>query len=96
MLGKDTDWQDQIFRTGISQSHNVSFGNSDESGNYRVSMGYFDQEGIIKESGMKRYTVRVNGNRNFFDDKLKLGSQLTVSSIDDMGVPNWEYSKPLW
>ena len=85
--GKDTDWQDQIFRTGISQSHNISFGNSDESGNYRVSMGYFDQEGIIKESGMKRYTVRVNGNRNFFDDKLKLGSQLTVSSIDDMGVP---------
>jgi iron complex outermembrane receptor protein len=85
--GANTDWQDQIFRTGVSQSHNISYGTADTKGDYRVSMSYFDQNGIVEESKLTRYTLRVNGNRSFFNDKLKLSSQLTVSGVDDQGVP---------
>ncbi|HKJ41561.1 MAG TPA: TonB-dependent receptor [Sunxiuqinia sp.] len=85
--GANTNWQDQIYRTGISQKHTVSFGNSDQNGDYRVSLNYFDQQGIIKQSDLKRYTVRLNGNRQFFNNKLKLGTQFTVSDIKDHGVP---------
>ena len=85
--GANTDWQDEIYRTGISQKHNISFGNSDQKGDYRVSLNYFDQQGIIKQSELKRNTVRLNGNRNFFDNKLKLGAQFTASDIKDQGVP---------
>jgi iron complex outermembrane receptor protein len=85
--GSETDWQDQIYRTGVSQNHSVSYGSSDRNGDYRVSLSYFDQQGIIKESSMTRYTARINGNRTVLNDKLKLGTQLTVSDIDDRGVP---------
>lgn len=85
--GASTDWQDQIYRTGISQNHNVSYGQGDERGDYRVSLSYMDQEGIIKESSLKRYTVRLNGNRSYMNDRLKLESQVTVSNLKDTGVP---------
>jgi iron complex outermembrane receptor protein len=85
--GSETDWQDQIYRTGISQNHSVSYGSSDANGDYRVSLSYFDQQGIIKESSMTRYTARINGNRSVLNNKLKLGTQLTISDIDDRGVP---------
>ncbi|WP_163712510.1 TonB-dependent receptor [Mangrovibacterium lignilyticum] len=85
--GSETDWQDEIFRTGVSQNHNISFGNRNDRGDYRVSISYLDQNGIVKESSLKRYTVRVNGNRSFFDDRLKFESQFTVSDVEDSGVP---------
>lgn len=85
--GSNTDWQDQIFRTGISQTHNISYGTANSNGDYRVSLSYFNQNGIIKESELTRYTLRINGNRSFFNDKLKLSSQITVSDVTDEAVP---------
>ncbi len=86
-LGADTDWQDEILRTGISQNHNLSFGTSDEKGNYRLSLGYTEQEGIIQESGLRRISGRFNASRNFIDNRLKIGTQITVSDVRDESVP---------
>ena len=44
-FGSATNWQDQIFRTGISQDYNVSYGAGSETGSYRLSLGYGDQQG---------------------------------------------------
>lgn len=85
--GADTDWQDEILRTGISQNHNLSFGAGDESGNYRFSLGYTDQEGIIRESGLRRLTARFNGSKDFIKDRLNISTQITVSSVKDNSVP---------
>jgi len=85
--GAETDWQDQIYRTGVSQTHNLSYSSSSSKGNYRASMSYLKQNGIIKESTLERYTARINGNRNYFNDKLKFSTQLTVSNVKDQGVP---------
>jgi TonB-linked SusC/RagA family outer membrane protein len=85
--GTSTDWQDQILRTAVTNSHNISFGGSDKSGNYRVSLGYQNQEGIIKQSGMKRYTARFNGTRKFLDERLTLATQLTLADVHDDNVP---------
>ena len=85
--GADTDWQDQIFRTALSQNHNLSFGGGDDSGNYRFSLGYTDQEGIVKESGLRRVAARFNGSKSFIEDRLTVSTQLTVSDIRDNNVP---------
>lgn len=85
--GANTNWQDQIYRTAFSQNHNVSYGNGDKNGGYRVSLNHMRQQGIIDDSEMQRSTIRVNGNRKYFNDKLKLETQLTVSDIKDRGVP---------
>ncbi|MFD0997982.1 SusC/RagA family TonB-linked outer membrane protein [Ohtaekwangia kribbensis] len=85
--GADTDWQDEILRTAITHNHNLAFGAGDKTSNYRLSLGYMDQEGIIKISGLKRYTARFNGSKSFIDDRLKVSTQLTLASTRDNGAP---------
>jgi len=86
-LGASTDWQDQIFRTAYTHNHSVSYGGGNEHGNFRVSLSYFDQEGVIERSGLERLTARFNGSHNFLDDKLKVSTQLTVADLEDKFVP---------
>lgn len=81
--GGNTDWQDEIFQTGITHNHNISYGGGNEDGNYRFSLGYMDQEGIVKTSGLKRLTGRFNGSRNFMDGRLKIATQMIVSNLHD-------------
>ncbi|MCB9340259.1 MAG: SusC/RagA family TonB-linked outer membrane protein [Lewinellaceae bacterium] len=98
-LGANTDWQDEVLQTGISHNHNLSFGGGDKSGDYRFSLGYLDQEGIIKTSGLKRLSGRFNANKKFWNDRLKIGTQVTVSNTHDDAVPiseNVGFEGDLW
>ena len=72
----DTDWQDEIYRNGISQEHNVSLtgGINKQSWSmpYRVSVGYTGQEGILKGSDYKRVTAGFNINPSLLDKHLNI------------------------
>jgi TonB-linked SusC/RagA family outer membrane protein len=85
--GGNTDWQDVIFRTGISQSHNLSFGGGDKSSNYRFSLSTLDQVGIVENTGLKRYSARFNGQKSFINDRLTIGTQITLANTKDTGAP---------
>lgn len=85
--GADTDWQDEAFRTALTHSHNLSFGGGNAQGNYRFSVSLFDQEGIVEESGLQRFSARFNGTRKFLDDKLTIASQITLADTHDDNVP---------
>ena len=85
--GADTDWQDQVLRTAYTNNHNISFGGGDKNGDYRFAVGYMDQQGIIKNSGMQRTNFRFNGTRKFIDDKLKISTQVTMGQTHDDHVP---------
>ncbi len=65
-----TDWQDEIYRVGISTDHNINLTGGTKHMPYRVSLGYTDQNGTIKTSQMQRGTVAVNLNPSFLDDHL--------------------------
>ena len=67
----NTDWQDEIYRTAYSQSHNVAFSGGSTKTQYRVSLGAQNQAGIIIGTDMKRYNARVNVSQRFFNDKVK-------------------------
>lgn len=86
-FGGDTDWQDELFRTGVSHNHNVTFGGGTEAGSYRFSVGYSNQQGIVKESGLQRLTARFNGDRKFWNDRLRISTQVTISDVHDDIVP---------
>lgn len=62
-LGKGTDWQDELFRTGINQSYQVNLNGGDEKMQYAVSGNYTDQKGVIINSDLKRYSALVNLTR---------------------------------
>ncbi|MBV6647716.1 MAG: SusC/RagA family TonB-linked outer membrane protein, partial [Cyclobacteriaceae bacterium] len=77
----NTDWQDEIFQAGISHQHDLSYGNSYKNGDYRVSVGYGNQQGIMEKSELERIAGRINLNHRLFNEKLKLGFQGTFSSV---------------
>jgi len=68
----NTDWQKQIYQTGISTDHNITVSGGLKNMPYRVSLGYTGQEGIVKTSAFKRFTTSVNLNPSFLDDHLKV------------------------
>ena len=86
-FGADTDWQDEITRTAFTQEHNLSYANSYNQGNYRISGGYADLMGIIENSEMERLSARLNVNHRMFDDRLSFGLQTTVSRVTDERAP---------
>ena len=43
----DTDWLDEVFRTGMSQEYDISVNGGNEKSKYFISMGYMNQEGIV-------------------------------------------------
>ncbi len=55
-----TDWQDEIYRTGILQNHQLSVSGGSDNTRYMVSAGYLDQEGILVNSDYTRFSMRAN------------------------------------
>ena len=66
----NTDWQDEIFRVSASTSHNLSITGGLKNMPYRVSVGYQNDNGIIKNSSMDRFNVSVNLAPSFLDNHL--------------------------
>lgn len=56
----DTDWLDEVFRTGMSQEYDISVNGGNEKSKYFISMGYMNQEGIVIGSDFERYSGRAN------------------------------------
>ena len=72
LLGKaDTDWQDEIFHAAVSADHNITVQGGLNNLPYRFSVGYTDQNGILKTSNFQRTTASVTLNPSFFEDHLK-------------------------
>lgn len=85
--GANTDWQDQIFRQAISQNYNLSWAYSNKGTTARLSASYDDQQGIVRNSGLKRITTRANLGQKLFNDKLKLEANLTYSNTKNQYAP---------
>ncbi len=83
----DTDWQDEVFQTGVAQQHNLSLSGGTAEGNYRLSLGYLDQDGIVINSGTERFTSRLSMNQKTLDGKLTLSGNINVSQQDDNLTP---------
>jgi iron complex outermembrane receptor protein len=68
----NTNWQKKIFRNAVSFDHNLSLSGAVKSFPYRVSVGYTNQEGILKNTDMKRFTGAINLSPTFLDGALKI------------------------
>ncbi|WP_164110730.1 MULTISPECIES: TonB-dependent receptor [Sphingobacterium] len=85
--GASTNWQDQIYRPAYSQNHNLSYGGGNENGNYRGSLGFMDQEGIIRKTGLEKLTARFNISQNLINNRLKIEANITAARTKDRRVP---------
>lgn len=73
---ENTNWQDQIYQTGIGHEHNLSFSGGIKNLPYRASFGYNNQSGIIKTSNFERVTGSLSLSPSFFEDHLKVNANL--------------------
>lgn len=87
-LGADTNWQDEVQRsTAVSQNHNITLGGGTDQTLYSASVNYFDQEGVIKGSGLQRVIARLFVEQKAIRDKLKIGLSVSNSVNDAKLVP---------
>lgn len=71
-LGTGTDWYNQVLRTAMVNNHQLSISGGSEKSTYNFSLGYLDQDGIVKNNNYKRYTVRLANDFQIFEP-LKIG-----------------------
>lgn len=83
----NTNWYNEISRTGQANSVDVEVSNSSEKGSYFFSTGYYNNDGIVKFTNFKRLSARINTSYNFFDGKLKIGENFTINRTGEVSDP---------
>ncbi|MFA9187884.1 TonB-dependent receptor [Flavobacterium sp. FBOR7N2.3] len=81
--GANTDWQDELSRTGVSQNLNLSMSGGTDNSTYAASLGVDNQQGILKNSDLKRYSGRLNLNQKAFDDKFNIAFNFTGTKLEN-------------
>lgn len=81
--GSNVDAFDEILQTGVIQDHNLSFGGGTKDGSYRLSFGIQDQEGVIKSTGLKKYSGSLNINQTALNGRVTLQSSIIASLMED-------------
>lgn len=82
----ETDFMNEILRTGITQNHRISFGKGDEDSNYNISLGLIDQKGLVETTQKRNYSIRMDIAQFFFNRKLKLEGGMFGSKVESRGL----------
>jgi TonB-linked SusC/RagA family outer membrane protein len=84
-LGEGTNWQNLIFRKAPIQSHQLSVTGGNQKTQLALSLNYFNQDGIIKNSSFDRYSFRSNIDHRL-SDRVKIGTSLYYGYSVNNGV----------
>ncbi len=80
-----TNWQDEIFRTGVWQNYDLEASGGTENATYSVRTGFLEQEGTLLNSDFKRYSLGVNTSVNV-TDKFTIGQTLNIGLSDNNNI----------
>lgn len=79
----NTNWQDEIYQLALSSEKNLSIGGAIKSLPYRVSVGYLNQDGVLRTGNYERITAMLNLSPKFLDNHLKVNLNLKGSFEDE-------------
>jgi len=77
----NTDWSKEFFQEAITHNHTLNLTSGGEQVKSFTSLGYTEQEGILKGSGLKRFTFRNNLNGKSKNENFKYGTNLSMSYV---------------
>jgi len=96
--GGNTDWQNALLRTGISNSQSISMSGGANDFSYRGTVNYLDQQGVIVNSGRNQIGLRFTAQQKALNDKLTLQAGIinttTNRKLTDYNVFYEGYSSP--
>ena len=87
LQNENTDWYGAIDRTGFGQEHNVALSGGGKSMDYRASLNFLDQRGIIDANSARRFGLGLNYNQRLANDRLSLRFSVRGSRTDDRFTP---------
>ena len=99
MDGTNTDWFNEVFKTGIRQNHNVNLSGGGANNTYNIGLDYFNQKGTLEGAGpnYQRFTARVNNTMDTKFVKFRTSLVYSHSSQDGLGISNaQEYIQGLY
>jgi len=79
----NTNWENELRRTGITQTHNLAFSGGNQTTTFRASLNFQDQQGVVIANGMSRLGARINGAHEALNGKLRVGVNLSSSRVAD-------------
>ncbi|HEY0434406.1 MAG TPA: TonB-dependent receptor plug domain-containing protein, partial [Chitinophagaceae bacterium] len=74
----NTNWQDEVFRTGNTQDYNMGISGGSENGNYYISGGYFKNQGVLIGNDFERASLRIN--TELHKGRLTIGENMLMSN----------------
>ncbi len=96
MRSADTDWVDEISRTGISQNHQLSISNGNDKSRLYFGLGYENTQGIQIETFWKKYSARINSEVDLINKRLKVGENVELNYMHyrDANETEWAVIEP--
>lgn len=85
--GANTDWQDEVLRTGVSHNHNLSISGGNKQTKYIASLNYIDHDGVIRGTEMNRVNGRALITTKLLKDRLTLSAGINAMRGVHKGVP---------
>lgn len=86
-FGKGTDWYHQVLRNAMVTNHQLSVSGGSDKSTYNFSVGYFNQQGLVRSNDFTRFTARLQNDFQVFEP-LKIGYTVTASSGKSNDVPD--------
>jgi iron complex outermembrane receptor protein len=84
--GTGYSWEDAVLRDAFSTNHDVAFTKSTDNSSTRLSIGASNTEGVVKNTGLDKYTFAFNNSNDFFGGALKVDTKVNYSSLRDQSA----------
>ena len=98
-LGCDNDFQKQIERNALIHQHHIAFAGGGKNSNYRVSLGYMQEQEVIKEIGNRSFLSNMNMTQIMWDGLLRIDLGMFASSQEEHNIYDEQklfYSAATW
>lgn len=83
----DTDWRSAVLRSASGQEHAFGFAGVGDNMNYRLSLGYLSQEGVVRGTQADRFSGSLNYGHRLLNDRLNVRASLRGARVDDQFTP---------
>ncbi len=91
-FGEGFDWQDYVFGKALLQNHNITVSGGNDKTQFLISGSLYDENGIIENSGYKRYTVRTNIGHDI-SEKIRVSTNITLAKIYQQNQSSGAYGR---
>jgi TonB-dependent starch-binding outer membrane protein SusC len=91
-LGYQTNWQNEVLRSPLSQRHNVSLAGGSATTNYTASLNYENAQGVFKRSDNQNVTARIDVGQSMLDDRLHADFNMLTGLNNHFIGPDYNYT----